>query len=94
MHIISSGSWQPGMYHYSNNGRITWFEFATAIQQLTASRCLVNPIPSSQFPMPAKRPSFSLLDASKIKNTFALSIPDWDDSLRHCLEKMNVLAKK
>ena len=94
MHIIGSGRWQPGIYHYSNSGRITWYEFATAIQQLTGSKCLVNPISSSQFPMPAKRPSFSLLDASKIKNTFALSIPDWHDSLRHCLEQMNVLAKK
>lgn len=84
--IISSNSWRPGIYHYSNKGKISWYEFAVAIKELSGSSCLVHPIPSSQYPTPAKRPSFSLLNTEKIRNTFYLEIPDWKFSLAKCIE--------
>jgi dTDP-4-dehydrorhamnose reductase len=76
-----------GIYHYSNEGAINWYEFATAIKELTGSHCKVNPIPTSQYPTPAKRPHYSLLDKSKIKSTFRLQIPNWKDSLTKCIER-------
>jgi dTDP-4-dehydrorhamnose reductase len=82
----STANWRPGMYHYSNQGRISWFDFAVAIKELTGSACTVNPIPSEQFPTPAKRPSFSLLDTSKVRQTFHCTIPDWKDSLQKCID--------
>jgi dTDP-4-dehydrorhamnose reductase len=85
---IILGQWQPGIYHYSNQGRISWYDFAVAIKEMTHSNCVVNPIPSSQYPTPAKRPSFSLLDTHKIKKTFNVEIPDWKDGLERCLQKL------
>lgn len=79
-------SWVPGIYHYSNQGRISWYDFAVAIKELTGSACEVNPIPSAQYPTPAKRPSFSLLDTNKIRNTFDVNIPDWKESLQQCIK--------
>jgi len=83
---VSRANWQPGLYHYSNQGRISWFDFAVAIKEITGSACTVNPIPSEQFPTPAKRPSFSLLDTSKIRQTFQISIPEWKESLKQCIK--------
>lgn len=81
-------NWLPGIYHYSNQGRISWYDFAVAIKELTASACTVNPIPSEQFPTPAKRPSFSLLDTQKIQSAFQCTIPFWKDSLQQCLKAL------
>ncbi|WP_315816863.1 dTDP-4-dehydrorhamnose reductase [Paraflavitalea speifideaquila] len=81
-------AWQPGIYHYSNQGRISWYEFALAIKELSGSACTVHPIPAAQYPTPAKRPSFSLLDTQKIQSTYQLVIPDWKDSLQHCLQRL------
>ena len=74
-----------GIYHYSNEGVITWYEFAVAIKELTASKCAVHPIPTSAYPTPAKRPAYSVFNKTKIKNTFQLSIPEWRESLQTCL---------
>ncbi|HEY0678678.1 MAG TPA: dTDP-4-dehydrorhamnose reductase [Chitinophagaceae bacterium] len=90
MHIIktSGSSEEKGIFHYSNEGEISWYEFALAIKELTGSNCQVNPIPSSQFPTPAKRPQYSLLDKSKISSTFGLQIPHWKSSLEACISKL------
>lgn len=85
----SGGSWVPGIYHYSNQGRISWHEFAVAIKELTGSVCTVNPIPSEQYPTPAKRPAFSLLDTNKIRKTFHCNIPHWKDSLQACIKLLS-----
>jgi dTDP-4-dehydrorhamnose reductase len=85
----SGANWHPGIYHYSNQGRISWFDFAVAIRELTGSACTVNPIPSEQFPTPAKRPSFSLLDTGKIRETFHLTIPEWKESLQECIKLLS-----
>jgi dTDP-4-dehydrorhamnose reductase len=82
--------WRPGIYHYSNQGRISWYDFAMTIKELTGSSCTVKPVPAIQYPTPARRPSFSLLDTYKIQNTFKCSIPGWKDALQRCLQKLNL----
>jgi dTDP-4-dehydrorhamnose reductase len=86
MTIISSGKWHGGIYHYSNDGVISWYDFAQAIREMTGSSCTVNPITTQQFPTPAKRPAYSVMDTSKIKSTFGIKGKDWKESLRRCVE--------
>lgn len=88
MSIIKSSKWEPGIYHFSNSGKISWYDFAIAIKELTGSECKVNPIPTSQYPTPAKRPAFSLLDTSKIKSVYGVTIPEWKASLTKCLDHL------
>jgi dTDP-4-dehydrorhamnose reductase len=83
-------TWKPGIYHYSNEGIISWYDFAFTIRDMTHSKCAVNPIPTAGYPTPAKRPAYSGLDKSKIINTFHLSIPAWQDSLQTCLKRLGV----
>ncbi|MEN9548243.1 MAG: hypothetical protein RIR12_834 [Bacteroidota bacterium] len=88
MHIILSGKWVPGIYHYSNDGIISWFDFAVAIKNEASLNCIISPIPSSAYPTPAKRPAYSVLDKSKITRTFELPILPWLQSLQTCLTKL------
>jgi len=88
MQILESGKFVPGIYHYSNEGEASWFEFATEIKRLTGSTCKILPIPSSGYPTPAKRPAYSLLDKSKIRTIYSLSIPVWQSSLRFCVDQL------
>ena len=89
LHILTAPSFVPGLYHYSNEGRISWYEFALAIRELIGSTCEVNPIPTAQYPTPAKRPRFSLLDKSLISAIYHLTIPEWQPSLVTCIGKMH-----
>lgn len=77
-----------GIYHYTNTGIISWYEFAVAIKELSGSSCQVNPIPTSGYPTPAKRPAYSVLSTEKIQKVFGVAPPAWKESLRACLEKM------
>lgn len=88
MQIIESGVTivSPGIFNYSNQGVINWHQFATAIKELAGANCMVNPIPSSQYPTPAKRPAYSVMETSKIQQTFNITIPSWKDSLQKCLQ--------
>lgn len=86
MQVLLSGFSHPGIYHYSNEGEVSWYEFAVEIKKLTGSRCKIIPILSSDYPTAASRPSFSLLDKSKIKKDYGLTIPNWKASLAICLE--------
>lgn len=86
---IDSGKTEYGTYHYSNEGVTSWYDFSVAIFQLSGMAVKVNPIPGSAYPSKAKRPSFSVMDKSKIKRTFNLAIPYWRDSLAKCIEKLN-----
>lgn len=88
-HIVDQQLWIAGIYHYSNEGRISWYDFALAIRDLSGLTCQVNPIDSSEFPTAAKRPSFSLLDKSKVKSTFGIKVPFWKDSLIQMLSKID-----
>ena len=79
--IILSDSKAYGTYHYSNNGEATWYDFAKEIFEVNKCKIKLYPITSSEFPTAAKRPSYSVLDKSKIKDTFGISIKNWQDSL-------------
>ena len=85
---------KPGVYHYSNQGVLSWYDFAKTIFELAGLACRVNPIDSSQFPTKAQRPVFSVLDKTKIASTFNLSIPYWKESLQRCLEKLTPEIRK
>ncbi len=87
--ILSHSNWQAGIYNYSNEGEISWYEFALAIQEMSGLECKVSGISSSHYPTPAKRPAFSLLDKSKIKATYSVLIPHYKESLRKCLKMIN-----
>jgi dTDP-4-dehydrorhamnose reductase len=78
----------PEIYHYSNEGVASWYDFAQAIFELTSISCQVNPITTDQYPTPATRPHYSLLNKSKVKNDFGIIIPYWKDSLNECLQKL------
>lgn len=88
LHIVTGPVWVPGIYHYSNEGKISWYEFALAIRELIGSNCPVSPIPTEQYPTPAKRPAFSLLDKSLIKKTYGVEVPDWRVGLVTCIGKL------
>ena len=76
-----------GVYHFSNMGVCSWYDFACEIMKLSGLDCKVNPIPTSQYPTPAKRPNYSVLDKSKIKKTFGIKIDDWQDALVRCINE-------
>jgi dTDP-4-dehydrorhamnose reductase len=86
LNIIAGANWKGGIYHYSNEGVITWHEFATAIQLYTHLNCTVHPIPTAQYPTPAERPKYSVLDKAKIQQTFGLALQPWKSSLYRCLD--------
>jgi dTDP-4-dehydrorhamnose reductase len=88
MQIISSGKWEPGIYNYSNDGIISWFDFANEIKRQIGANCIVNPLTTEQFPTPAKRPKYSVLDKAKIQNTFSITLKNWKESLRLCISKL------
>jgi dTDP-4-dehydrorhamnose reductase len=86
--IISLQQWQPGIYHYCNEGIISWYDFAVAIKEIAGYPCKINPIPTSQYPTPAKRPAYSVLDTTKIREVFNIGIKPWKESLRECLREV------
>ncbi len=88
--ILSAGKFIPGIYHYSNEGETSWYAFAEEIKKITGSSCTVSAVASSGYPTAAKRPAYSLLDKSKIKRDYQVSIPDWKTSLAVCL---NILLR-
>ena len=88
LEIVYAKKWVSGIFHYSNKGRITWYDFARCIAEITESNCKVNPIPSSSYPTPAKRPAYSLLDTSLIRETYQIEIPEWKDSLIKCMTEI------
>ena len=87
--IIQSENKSYGLYHYSNEGVTSWFDFAKAIFDISNTAVKANPIPGSAYPTKAKRPAFSVMDKSKIKSTFNIQIPYWRDSLVECIKQLN-----
>lgn len=84
----------PGIYHFSNEGIASWYDFARAIFEFTPGiKCRVFPIDTASYPLPATRPAYSVLNKSKIKSTFEIEIPYWRDSLKLCLIKLQDDAK-
>ena len=79
----------PGIYNYSNEGVCSWYDFAREIMKQGDKNCKIKPIRTSEYPLPAKRPEYSVLDKSKIKNTYGITIPYWRDSLKDCIQKLS-----
>jgi len=86
--IIISGKKEYGVYHYSNEGVTSWYDFAKGIFDLSATEVKVLPIRTSEYPTRATRPSYSVMDKSKIKHTFDMEIPYWRDSLAVCIQRL------
>lgn len=80
----------PGVYHYTNEGVCSWYDFAQAIHRLAGvGNCRLRPLHTEEYPVPAPRPHYSVLDKTKIKETFGLEIPWWEDSLRDCIKALD-----
>jgi len=88
MHIIQThlpSQIIPGIFHFANRGEISWFRFAEAIKEISGLQCKINPVATSEYPTPAKRPAYSVLDTGRIIATYQVSIPYWKDSLKACI---------
>lgn len=86
--IIASQNWQQGIYHFSNEGVISWYDFASYIKELSGNSCTIHPVPTSQYPTAAKRPAWSVLDKRKIQQVYGVRLKNWQDSLAECLSKL------
>ena len=86
--ILDSTKWVSGMYHYSNAGEISWYDFAQDIKEIAQKTCEISGIPASSYPTPAQRPAYSLLDKSKIKAIYGIEPVDYKISLRIMMDKM------
>jgi len=84
--ILSFKDFVPGIFHYSNEGVASWYDLAQAIVEIAGLDCRLYPIETHQYPTPAKRPAYSVLNKAKIKKTYGLEIPHWRTSLKACLE--------
>jgi dTDP-4-dehydrorhamnose reductase len=93
LQMISSGNLpkKPEIYHFANEGKISWYDFAVAILEISGSKTPVHPIPAIDYPLPAQRPANSLFCLDKIKRDFGIGIPFWKDSLKDCL---NIILNK
>lgn len=92
-HIVENRLYEnnSGIYHFSNEGVCSWYDFTVAIARLAGNtKCDIQPCHSDEFPSPVKRPAYSVLDKTKIKNTFGVNIPYWTDSLRQCMNNMGI----
>ena len=79
----------PGIYHFSNEGVISWYDFTKAIHRIAGiAGCKVRPLHTEEYPAPAARPHYSVLDKTKIKETYHIEIPYWEDSLEECIQKL------
>ncbi|MGF1586012.1 MAG: dTDP-4-dehydrorhamnose reductase [Bacteroidales bacterium] len=87
--LVDGSSYKGGLYHYSNEGVCSWYDFALEIIKQKGLHCQVNPIESEQYPTPAVRPHFSVLNKNKIKSQLSLKIPHWKDSLASCLDQLD-----
>jgi dTDP-4-dehydrorhamnose reductase len=88
MLVLLHKEWAPGIYNFSNEGNITWYEFAEEIKKIIKSKCEVNSIPTASYPTPAKRPANSLMSKSKINSVFGYTSIDWRVSLAACIKQL------
>jgi len=86
--IENENAFKTGVYHFSNEGVCSWYDFTIAIHRLAGITCNVVPIESKEYPAKTPRPFYSVLNKSKIKKTFDISIPHWEESLSFCIEKL------
>ncbi|MBR5964169.1 MAG: dTDP-4-dehydrorhamnose reductase [Bacteroidaceae bacterium] len=86
--ILHSKEWIPGIYHFTDEGVCSWYDFTLAIHRLAGIDCVVNAIHTSDYPTPVRRPPYSVLDKSKIKETYGVVVPYWLDSLKECINQI------
>ncbi len=89
MTIVNADKWIPGIYHFTNEGVCSWYDFTKAIHSIAGIDCNVQPIRSEQYPTPTERPHYSVLDKAKIKEVYGVDVPHWYDGLQRCLQNMN-----
>lgn len=90
LHIVEGGTHEAyGTYHYSNEGVCSWYDFAKEICEMSGNVCDIRPCHSDEFPSKVARPHYSVLDKTKIKTTFGISIPHWKESLAVCIKELN-----
>jgi dTDP-4-dehydrorhamnose reductase len=87
---MNAGKTVKGIYHFANGGETTWFDFAATIKAIAGLTCDVQPIETKDFPTPAKRPAFSVLDTSKIEQDVEMDIRHWEDALKECMNQINL----
>lgn len=83
-----AGAFRPGIYHYSNEGIASWYDFAYEIREITQTDCRIIPIETTAYPLPARRPAFAVLNKNKIRQQYMLQIPHWKSGLQRCIEKL------
>lgn len=87
--IISARQWTPGIINFSNEGVCSWYDFAIAIQRIASlPGCKIRPCHTSDYPTPAQRPFYSVLDKSRFRATYSTPIPHWEESLTHCINRL------
>ena len=80
---------RPGIYHFSNEGVCSWYDFTLAIHRLAGiNTCTVSPLHTDEYPAKAPRPHYSVLDKTKLKQTYGITIPHWEESLAQCIRRM------
>ena len=87
---LHAGKTIKGIYHFANQGETTWYDFAAKIKTIARLTCDLQPIETKDFPTPAKRPAYSVLDTSRIEEALSLSIPHWEDALTSCMKEIEV----
>jgi dTDP-4-dehydrorhamnose reductase len=87
---MNAGKSIKGVYHYANQGETTWYDFAAKIKAIAGLSCDLQPIETKDFPTPAKRPAYSVLDTTKIEQDLAIDIRHWEDALKDCIDQMNL----
>lgn len=92
LQIVSSAQWHPGIFHFSNEGVITWFDFAKEIGRQLQTTCDIQPTTTDNFPTPAKRPAYSAMDKSKIQQFYGIDLKPWQASLHECMTRLKANA--
>ncbi len=88
--ILTARQWVPGIYHFSDEGVCSWYDFTKSIMRIAGiTNCQVNPIPTADYPTAATRPPYSVLDKTRIKKTYGITIPHWEESLVECISRIN-----
>ena len=87
--LIAARRFEPvGVYHFSDEGVCSWYDFACAVRDLAGHRCDIRPCRSADYPTKATRPSYGVLDKAKVRRTFGITIPHWYDSLVQCMDRI------
>lgn len=86
--VLQSHQWVPGIYHFTDEGAASWYDFAKAIFRIAGKDVKITPIPTEDYPTPASRPSYSILDRTRIKATYGIEIPHWEEALADCLRQL------